>query len=157
MPIVSSEIIGFDRQADGRISIVEKHVDHLGRDRIITFIDRADTDWSTRLAANAAALAQRIIDSEIWDNLRDIVQNGSLATLTFNHCTQIQLASVVRSEYRGLTGIHATMIGDFLSSLTDAQLRTVFSITQGQVTTLRTNKLTPAAARAAAIRADAGE
>jgi hypothetical protein len=49
------------------------------------------------------------------------------------------------------------MIGDFLSSLTDGQLQTIFSMTAGQVTTLRSTKLTPAATAAATIRAATGQ
>jgi hypothetical protein len=48
------------------------------------------------------------------------------------------------------------MIGDFLSTLTNAQLQTLFSMTSGQVTTLRSSKLTPAASAAATIRAATG-
>ena len=48
------------------------------------------------------------------------------------------------------------MIGDFLASLTDTQLRNAFSMTAGQVTTLRTNKLTPATNAATTIRATTG-
>lgn len=157
MPIVSSQIIGHDRQADGRISIVEKHVDQLGRDRLITYIDAANTDFAQRLADNAAIMSENLVLSEGWDNLRDIVLNGSLATLTFDHVTVTQMAVVVRNAYRDATGLRATMVGDFLSTLTNAQLQNVFSMTAGQVTTLRNNRLTPQAARAAAIRAEAGQ
>ena len=48
------------------------------------------------------------------------------------------------------------MMGDLLATLTDAQLRTAFGITQAQVVTLRANKLTPASEAATAMRAMTG-
>jgi hypothetical protein len=63
---------------------------------------------------------------------------------------------VLRSGYQSATRIEAIFAGDFLASLTDTQLRNLFGMTQGEVTTLRTNKLTPAANAAATIRATTG-
>lgn len=94
---------------------------------------------------------------EITNNIVQIRTLGSLAVPTFVKSTVAQNAAAVRIAYQTATQLRAIMIGDFLSSLTDAQLRAAFGITQAQVLVLRTNKLTPAANSAASIRAAAGE
>ena len=109
------------------------------------------------LAAHAVALEISLRSSEILGNMDSIVLLGADATVTRNYSNVAQNVAALRERYRSSTRIEAVMIGGYLSALTDGQLQTTFGLTAGQVTTLRTIKLTPAAAQAAAIRAAAGE
>jgi len=107
------------------------------------------------LAAYAGQLNTDITAAEV--NRKSPTSGGwSAATMTFVYSTAGQMRTALREAYRNATRVEAVMIGDFLSSLTDGQLQTLFGLTAGQVTTLRTSKLTPAATAAASIRATTG-
>lgn len=157
MAIVSSEILEDAVQKDGRRWIRELHIDQVARKYIRIYLTTAVADAAAALAAFAIQLAADIIATEILSNIADVTSNGSLATISLIYSTAAQNRAAGRAAYLTSTRVEAIMIGDFLSSLTDGQLQTIFSMTAGQVTTLRTNKLTPAATTAAAIRAAAGQ
>ena len=109
------------------------------------------------LTANAAALLESLVASETADRLALIVQSGSLAVVPALKCAALNdVQDALRAFYAAATRNDAIMVGDYLNSLTDAQLRTLFSMTAAQVTTLRTNKLAPAASLASSIRAATG-
>lgn len=156
MSIVSSSLIAEGAQADGRRWIAETHTDNIGLKYVIRYLADVGLDTAAVLAARAITLASDIANAEIAQNVAAVVANGSLAVLTFNYSTALQGRNALRAAYLTATQVQAIMIGDFLSSLTDAQLQAAFSMTAGQVTTLRTNKLTPAASAAATIRATTG-
>lgn len=157
MSIVSSEILEDAAQKDGRRWIRELHIDQVARQYIRIYLTTAAADAAAALAAFAIQLAADLIVMEILSNIADVTSNGSLATISLVYSTAAQNRAAGRAAYQNSTRVEAVMIGDFLSSLTDGQLQTIFSMTAGQVTTLRTNKLTPAATTAAAIRAAAGQ
>ncbi len=123
----------------------------------VTFEALAGEDALTRLNAMTAARQARRVALEIERNIADVTANGSLATPVLVLSTAAANFAALRTAYQTATKVEAIMIGDFLSTLTDAQLQNAFSLTAGQVTTLRTNKLTPAASAAATIRAAAGQ
>ncbi len=123
----------------------------------VTFEALANEDALTRLNAMTAARQARRVAREIERNVVDVTTNGSLATPVLILSTAAANFAALRAAYQTSTKVEAIMIGDFLSTLTDAQLQTAFSLTAGQVTTLRTNKLTPAASAAATIRAATGQ
>lgn len=93
---------------------------------------------------------------EIEDNVNDIKANGSLATVTLINSTAGQNATALRAAYGVASKLEAIMIGDYLNTLTDAQLQAAFSLSAAQVTNLRNNKLIPAANTASAVRAAVG-
>jgi hypothetical protein len=156
MSIVSSVIADISRQNDGRRWVHETHTDHTGvtwvRDWLATAIENLDT----ALAAYAVQLASDLARVEAEDWISQIKVDGSLVTVSLVHATLATIRQALRAAYRDATRTEAVMIGDFLSTLTDGQLQTLFGLTAGQVTTLRTNKLTPAANAAATIRASTG-
>lgn len=157
MSIVSSQILEDAAQKDGRRWIREQHIDQVSVRYIRAYLTTAVADASAALATYATQLALDIVALEIGRNIADVAVNGSLATISLVYSTAAQNRAAGRTAYLNATRVEAIMIGDFLSSLTDAQLQTIFSMTAGQVTTLRSNKLTPAATNAAAIRAAAGQ
>jgi hypothetical protein len=156
MSIVSSETVSTSVQRDGRRYVVERHVDHLGVEHLRTWLAGAADNLAAALAAYAAILVEILRQREITANIADILINGSLATVTFQHSTAAENRTELREAYRTASRTEAIFIGDFLNSLTNAQLQAAFSLTNAQVNSLRTTKLQPAADAAAIIRAATG-
>lgn len=157
MGIVSSSLVSAGAQKDGRFWVTETHVDQLGLKYVYQYLAATGTDTAAILAARAPQITQQLDDNEVAANVANIIANGSLATLTFSYSTATELRTAGRVAYATATLVQAVMIGDFLSSLSDAQLQNIFNMTAVQVTTLRANKLTLAAATATEIRAAAGQ
>lgn len=157
MTIVNSTIVSQVTQKDGRIAVDERHIDDVGQVWNIGYLAAAADNLSALLAAHASSLDSNLRIGEILKNVDSVMTNGSLAVPTFQYSTQNQNLTALRAFYAMASKLQAIMVGDFLSSLTDGQLQSIFSMTAGQVTTLRANKLTPAANTASAIRAAAGQ
>jgi hypothetical protein len=157
MPIVSSVLTQDESaQRDGRYRVYEVHTDHLGFLYTFSWLSDANTNANAVMAARVVTLLESLKDREINSNVSEILANGSLATPVLNYSTAAENFSVLRSIYQTASKNEAIMIADFLSSLSDTVLRNAFNMTAGQVTTLRTNKLTPAASLATSIRATTG-
>jgi hypothetical protein len=157
MTIVSSNIIEISLQKDGRRWIRERHIDHTGRETFRQWLADVGIDVAAALIAYADILDSSQNQAEINENIQQITQNGSTATVSTKYSTLAQNRAALRQAYRSATRTEVIMIGDFLNSLTDAQLKTLFGKTDAEVLTFRTNKLAPAATAAAAIRNGAGE
>jgi hypothetical protein len=112
---------------------------------------------ATFLAGQVTLIAEALRAQEISQNIAEIVTLGELATPRLLYSTAAQNFAVLREAYQTAARIEAVMMADFLSSLSNAQLQAAFGMTAGQVTTLRTNKLTPAATLADQIRASTGQ
>lgn len=112
---------------------------------------------ATYIAAVAAAFPTLLANAEIASNVSDVTTNGSLATPSLKFSVAADNFSALRVAYATATQIQAVMIGDFLNTLTNAQLAAAFNITTTQAQTLRTNKLQPAATLATSIRASIGQ
>lgn len=156
MSIVSSDILSDSPQKDGRRDIRERHIDHLGVEHLRQYLAAAGADAAAALTAYAARLPGDLRDNEIASNIEAVMALGSLAGVTLQHSTAAQNFTALRQAYQTMTKTEAIFAGDFLSSLSNAQLQNAFGLTAGQVTTLRSNKLTPAAAAAATIRNSVG-
>lgn len=157
MPIVSSVIAEINPQRDGRRWVRELHTDHVARQYVRNYLTTALADIDAALAAYAVQLAADIKAAEIGNNIAQITANGSLAGTSTVYSTAAENFAALRLAYQTAVRVEAIMMGDFLSSLSNAQLQAAFGFTAGQVTTLRTNKLTPAASLATSIRASAGQ
>ena len=157
MAIVSSAIVEDHAQADGRRWIRERHTDQVGLLYEFAWLAAAAQDAPAVMNARVASINVDLIAAEIGRNVADVLANGSLASPRIVYGTAAQSFAGLRAAYATATRTDAIMIGDFLGTLTDGQLQTAFSMTAGQVTTLRTAKLTPAATLAASIRAAAGQ
>lgn len=156
VPIISSIISDVGIQHDGRRWVLEKHVDHLGIEHVRHWLAMVGENLNTALVAYASRLLTELRDVEISRNIALILIDGRLAATSTDYSTGAENFVVLRSGYQSATRAEAIFAGDFLASLTDAQLRNLFGMTQAEVTTLRTNKLTPATNAAATIRATAG-
>jgi len=138
MAIVSSSIIEDAAQIDGRRHIRERHIDHLGVAHFRLYMANAGVNVAPWLAATAAALPGWLSDTEIALNFSRISQDGDLAVPTLVYSTANDNAAFVRREYKSATREQAMMIGAYLSTLTNAQLRNLFNLTDPQVAQLRT-------------------
>lgn len=156
MSIVTSVIASDQPQRDGRRRVHEVHTNHTGSSHSRTYVCDAGFDAAAALAAYAVLLAAELRAFEIARNVDQVKTFGSLAVTTLIHSTGAENFAALRAAYLTMTRTEAIMSGDFLSSLTNPQLMTAFSMTNAQVNTLRTNKLTPAATAAATIRAATG-
>ena len=156
MPIVSSVLIEHSPQRDGRFWSGERHTDQLGVAYEFHSLLAAGTDATAVMNGRVAGLNAQLIANEIAANLAGVETTGAQFAPTFSYSTVAQNAAAVRAAYATMTQTQAIFTGEFLGSLTDAQLQSAFGLTAGQVTTLRTNKLTPAATQAATIRAAVG-
>lgn len=157
MSIASSFIESTSLQKDGRSWVHEVHTDQIGAQYDRNYLADAGFDTAAALAAYATQLASDIQAQEIARNIADVTANGSLANPTTVYSTAAQNFTALRAVYQFATQVQAIMIGDFLNTLTSNQLQNAFGLTAGQVTTLRANKLAPAATAASTIRASAGQ
>jgi hypothetical protein len=159
MSIVSSVLSKEGAQKDGRFWVLETHTDNAGVAYQIRYLASAgtlDAMLNATMSARATQTGDSLANEEVAENIGRILIDGSLATVTAVYATLAAIRAGLRAAYQSATRTDAIMLGDFLSSLTDPQLQTLFSMTAGQVTTLRSNKLTPAANVAATIRASTG-
>jgi hypothetical protein len=154
--IVSSVIAEDARQVDGRRWIAERHTDHLGLAYEFRYLVAAATNAATLMAARVAIINADLTAREIASNLVAVATLGAQAAPKFDYSTSTQNVAALRAAYATATQSQAIFTGEYLGSLTDAQLQSAFGLTAAQVTTLRANKLTPAASAAATIRAAAG-
>ena len=75
---------------------------------------------------------------------------------TFNHSTRAQLAQRLRERFRAASRLEALQIARFFAALTDAQLKTIFGLTDAQTATLR-SRLTDMTTTVDRIRTAAGQ
>jgi hypothetical protein len=158
MASISTSVIDSNSlQADGRRWIVELHTDQAGVRHYRTYLAEVGTDINAALANYVTILLAQLSADEIAANLLKVTTLGSLASVSLVYSTAAANASALRTAYATATQTQSAMIGDYLNTLTSQQLQTAFGLTSGQVTTLRTNKLTPAATLASSIRASTGQ
>lgn len=159
MPIVSSSVQSMNRQIDGRVQVVEQHLDSLGVNHLFLYLAPAGTtaaQAATTCTNRDAGISADMKAQEIANNIAAVSTLGKFAVITLNDSTALQNAAALRVAYKDMTQAQAILTGEYLSTLSDGALQTAFSLTAGQVTSLRTNTLTPAANTAATIRAATG-
>lgn len=159
MPIVSSAVVDFAPQIDGRIFVREQHLDSFGVNHSQSYLATEGTTLAqanVACAAKDAAITAQMTANEIQTNINQVSTFGKFATITLNESTGAQNITVFRAQYALMTQLQSVFTGEYLSTLSDASLELTFSMTQPQVATLRANFLTPQAAEAASIRASVG-
>jgi hypothetical protein len=154
---ITGNSVSASLEADGRSIVIETQNVSDGTTITFEYVLAVGDNAQTIANARGSALPAVLAADEVTGNISKVITQGSLASLTFNWSTVAANAAALRSVYFNATQLQAVMIGDFLSSLTDGQLQAAFGLTAGQVTTLRTNKLTPAATLASNIRGSIGQ
>ena len=152
----SSYTLGHLQSGDRRY-VTETHTDDFGVTYVIEYLAGELTNYAAVMAARAVAIFAEKKAAEISRNISAITENGSLAQTVFMRSAKAENIGPLRDAFRN-SGREATiMIADYLATLTDAQLRSIFGKTQAEVDTLRANRLTPAIALANSLRAAGGE
>lgn len=157
MANITSSTFEVSTQANIPKSVHETHTDLAGVRHDLVSWAEAGADLTAAMNSHAVDLGISLELYEVRANISGVTSLGSLFSPTFVYSTVAESVAALRLAYQAASNIQAVMIGDFLSSRTDVQLQTAFGLTAGQVTTLRTNKLTPAANIAASIRANTGQ
>lgn len=155
--IVTSSYRTGSPEIDGRTWVFETHVDLVGIAHAVTYLAAQGANVAANLAAHATSLGADLQSAEIAANVASVEAVGSLASPTFVYSTAAQNIAALRAAYALATQTQVIMIGDFLNTLTVAQLENIFGMTAQQVAALQANKLQPAASLAASIRASAGQ
>jgi hypothetical protein len=156
MPILSSIVVWDQTQADGRRWVRERHTDQLGIAQFRDYLANVGVVIADGFPAIVAILNQALIDSEIQQNLVRIYEAGAAAVVTVQHATLADIRAALRVAYRTARREQAFALGAFLNTLTDAQLGTLFGVSGGALTALRTRLQTKAAQWTAYVAA-AGE
>lgn len=137
MSIVASVIVEDRAQIDGRRAVREHHTDHLGVIHAVSYLAEALADVQAALTARVATLTQALADAEIARSL-SFIYEGNYAAVTAQHATLADIRAAIRAAYQTETGERIGRLAGFLLTLTDAQLRTLFNMTQTQVNQLKT-------------------
>ena len=156
--IIESVVVEDSVQADGRRCIRERYTDSLGSIYEVTYLAEAEQDVTTILLTRAQQILEQVERQEIdtlssWANAIDdeVPQNES-----FRYTSPALYYARLRERFQGATGLRAMRIGVRLAPLANAQLRTIFSYTAAQATTLRT-KLNAMVALVGDVRNQVGE
>ena len=155
--VSSSQAIAEGAQKDGRFYVIEKFVLSNGQNLANLYLAADGFDTAAHLTASAVQLIADLTAAEINDNVSQVLALGSLANPVLAFSVASDNFAALRTAYATATQLQAVMIGDFLNTLTNGQLATAFGITTGQASTLRTNKLAPAASLATSVRASVGQ
>lgn len=155
MPIVSSEIVEDAQQATGFRYITERHVDHVGVARLVRYLASPSADAVAIMTARIVALEQRLADAEFARNLA-LIFSGEFAAVTTQHMTMADAQAALREVYRTATGEQVGRLAAFLLTLSDARLRALFNVSQGQIGALR-SRLQARVDALAAVETAAGE
>lgn len=143
-------------QIDGKRRVIETHIDAFGVERVIEYGPVGAVNYDAVLAGRAAVIDAQNIAEEIAGNISRVLGEGARASILIRYAAMADFTAALREAYRAASRVDAAMIGDYLNSLTDAQLRVAFSMTAAQVSNLRTTRLVPAADAVAKIDAAAG-
>lgn len=153
--IISSVLKSFP-QKDGRSLVNEVHTDLIGMTHDLGYTAEIGEDQNTTLARHALETGDALNRGEVSGNIGNIMTLGANATFSLLYSTVSENTAALREAYKTAIQAQAVLIGDFLNTLTDQQLMNAFNLTAGQVSSLRTNKLIPAANLATALRASTG-
>jgi hypothetical protein len=155
--VQSSQAASDPVQKDGRAWVYETIVLSNGVSLRRWYFADAGADQAAHLADWVSNTLTDLAQAEISANIAAATALGLMATPTFVYSTVAQNAAALRDAYAQSSRVEAIMIGDYLNTLTNTQIANAFGITTGQAATLRANKLVPAAALAASIRAEVGQ
>ena len=137
MPITSSVIIEDAVQIDGRRHCAERHTDHLGLAHVVRYMAEAGADVAAAMSARVAQLDAQLVGQELQKDLA-LILSGDYAEVTAQYASLSDVRAFLRAFYSTATGEQVGRMAGFLLTLTDAQLRTLFNMTQTQVNQLKT-------------------
>ena len=154
--IVTTHILADNRTpgAEGLVIADFEYNDGV-RERCIKSVPSGE-DAATNLSSLIAGREQGRVRSEILANLREIVVNGPDAQITLNASTASDNATFIREHYAQAEKGEAIAVGAYFNTFSDAQLKSVFGITQTQLDNTLRPKISRAATLWADLKAEAG-
>ncbi len=155
MPIVSSVLQADAVQRDLRRAVIERHTDHLGVVHRVHYLAESQANAAATMVARVPLIEAGLAESEIQRNVGHIL-SGQFGRVTAQHTTLPLFRAALRELYREGSGEAVGRLATFLLTLSDARLRGLFNIGQGQVAALR-NRLQTRAAVVAALDGLTGE
>ena len=134
--IVSSVIVEDRAQRDGRRAVRERHTDQLGLVYDVAYFAEPGTNASAMLAPRAAQIDADLTASEIAAN-ESRAFDQQPATLSYS--TRDQFLARLRQRFQTAISWDAVRLGKYIQSLglTDAQLKSMFSVNNAQLVTLK--------------------
>ena len=156
MPIASSAIIE-DQPQGGPRHIMERHITHLGEVIERRYMVAAGVDPSVGLAERGADILASLVEAEVLDRVA-----AGAGTNNLRHATAGNVRQGYRRIYREARGLEALRLASVLNTLSDAQLATVFNLSNpsAELTALRTKLSTQAtkwSQHQSAVADEAGE
>lgn len=154
--IVSSTYTEGHRQADGRLYVLEKHIDGEGVAHSAEYLAGVGADREAVMTARAGVLSESMADTEADAVLaRD-------AAITLKRQTLAQFAARMRARYREAGREEAARLATWILNridaghVTDAQVRNAFGLTVAQWNALKT-KMTDMRLHYNAVQSAQGE
>jgi len=136
MPITSSVIVEDAVQVDGRRHCAERHTDHLAVQYFVRYMAEVGADVAAAMAARVPQLDAQLVEQELQKDLA-LILSGNYAGVTAQYAAIADVRAFLRAFYQTATGEQVGRMAGFLLTLTDAQLRTLFNMTQTQVIQLK--------------------
>lgn len=155
--IVSSTFTSFV-QKDGSKTVHEVHTDLIGLTHDIVYTAAAGDDLNAAMATHANNLGNSLANNEVASNLSNaetLGKNANGINVTI-YSTAAQNIAALTAAWPTMLNIQAIFVGEYLSTLSDAVLQSVFGWSPAYEQTVRTNFLTPYATLAASIRTATG-
>lgn len=157
---MKSEIVGSVMQADGTISVTERHTDASGSEELLLYSMNQPSGGSDALLseqyANLFLHAENITVAartrEIQSNVAGVLSLGALAPLAHTVSTLEDMLLAIGSSWQGLKPTDRTFVCEYLNRLSDDNISLALHIDTSDVPQFRKDVLGPIASGVEIIR-----
>lgn len=135
MPITNSQTVSDVVQIDGRRSVQDRYLDHTGASYNRFYLAASDADVAADRVAYIPTLEANLTTGERDRNISNILSGDY--TVTTEWVTLAVMRQAIREAYQTATAEQVGRLAGFLLLQSDANLRTLFNMTQAQVDALK--------------------
>lgn len=139
-------------QKDGSKTVHERHIDLAGLTYDIVYTAKAADDLVAAMNTHAVNLGSDLATKEVAANMSRAMTLGRFAVNVTKYSTAAQNVAALTAAWPTLLNVQAIFIGDYLNTLSDAVLQSVFGWAPAYEANIRTTYLIPYAAMADNIR-----
>ncbi len=122
---------------DGRKYVTEEVVDTQGNFHPRLYLAAAGEDSQAHLVETQAQYEASLTEDELASHLRQVVELGGDAVISLKFVTPGNLRSYLREHFRDMHGVEVGRMAEFLLTMTDNQLKTLFSANDVQLVPLK--------------------
>jgi hypothetical protein len=122
---------------DGRKYVTEEILDTQGNFHPHLYLAAAGEDLQAHLLETQAQYEDALQVGELDRHYHLITERGSAAVITLRFVTPAQMRSYLRERFRETVGVQAAKLAQFLLTLTDNQLKSLFTVNDAQLATLK--------------------